>query len=94
MRLRLNKNGVTKEVITGFSWKLFFFGVFYPLAIGDNSGAWKLFWMGLVTLGFNWLIAPFTYNKNKIKRLLEDGYEPDSIQDENYLVYNLQYKVK
>jgi hypothetical protein len=93
MSIKLKKNGVTKKVSTGFSWKLFLFGILYPLATGDNNGAWKLFWIGFLTFGLNYIIAPFTYNKNRIKRLLEDGYEPCELSDETYLVNNLEYKV-
>ena len=69
-----NEAGVVKEVKKGFSWTMFFFGVFVPLVRGD----WFYFFITLIlaplTYGISWLIFPFIYNRLYLNRLLNKGY--------------------
>jgi len=70
-----NKAGVTKQVKKGFSFTMFFFGIFVPLVRGD----WKYFFISLIaaifTVGISWLVFPFFYNKLYMNDLLNKGYE-------------------
>ena len=47
----LEKNGLRKEVKVGFSWTVFFFGLFVPLFRGDLKWAAIMFF-GTILLGF------------------------------------------
>lgn len=71
----LKKNGHTKKVATGYSWKSLFFGVFYPLYRGDYAGFFIQFILGLLTGGLSWLVVPFRYNKIYLDRLIVDGWK-------------------
>lgn len=75
MKVRLWKGaGPVKEVKTGFSWTMLFFGGFVPLLRGDPK--WLLIWMVAcpLTFGIAGFIFPFIYNKSYIKGLLASGY--------------------
>lgn len=77
-------SGLVKEVKKGFSWTLFFFGLFVPLIRGDLKWAVIMFLLqvlvGSFTLGIGALVVnlifAFIYNKIYIKELLEKGYRP------------------
>ena len=77
-------SGMVKEVKKGFSWTVFFFGLFVPLIRGDLKWAAIMFALSLLAgslsfgLGslFISLIFSFIYNKLYIKELLEKGYRP------------------
>ena len=76
MKIRV-KNDIDKrkEVKLGFSWTMFFFGVFVPLFRGD----WKWFLIILIANLFTYGLASvafaFIYNKIYIDDLLEKGYK-------------------
>lgn len=72
--ITLEKNGLTKKVSTGFSWKLLMFGVFYPFFRGDFKGFLVQLIMCFITIGFSWLVSPFFYNKNYVKRMIDKGW--------------------
>ena len=83
MKIRV-KNDIrrTKEIKIGFSWTMFFFGIFVPLFRGD----WKWFLiilltevlLGMVSGGIITLLLmiafPFFYNKLYARDLYEKGY--------------------
>ncbi len=79
-----HESGLVKEVKKGFSWTLFFFGLFVPLIRGDLK--WTIIMLllqglaGALTLGIGAfvvsLIFAFVYNKIYIRGLLEKGYRP------------------
>ena len=94
MAITLHKNGITKKVATGFSWKNLFFGCLYPIARGDTKGFFLQLGLAFITAGLCWLITPFFYNKNWLKRLLEDGYKPFDEKAEKYLVRKLNYQTQ
>jgi len=89
--ITLKKNGLEKKVATGFSFKVLFFGCLYPLVTGDNKGAVIQFVLASLTMGLSWLVVPFTYNKMRVKRLIEDGYEPANYKSEEYLIKKVGY---
>lgn len=74
--------GVVKEVKMGWSWTVFFFGIFPPLFRGDFKWAGIFFAIGLLlawtTAGVGNLvlniIMAVAYNKLYIKDLLNAGY--------------------
>lgn len=92
MAITLQKNGITKKVATGFSWKNLFFGCLYPIARGDTKGFFLQFGLAIITAGLCWFITPFFYNKIWLKRLIEDGYKPFNEKAENYLSRKLNYQ--
>ncbi len=92
--ITLVKNGVTKDIATGFSWKSLLFGVLYPIARGDFKGMIIQFVLASLTLGLSLFIVPFTYNKAYIKRVLTDGYQPLDLKTEDYLIRKIGYIVK
>jgi len=71
-----------KEIKLGFSWTMFFFGVFVPLVRGD----WKYFFiitgvalvLTIISMGFlgglTQLVFCFVYNKLYARDLYEQGY--------------------
>lgn len=77
-----NEAGMVKEVKKGFSWTVFFFGVFVPLIRGDLKWAGIMLLIsilaGVVTMGFGafipGVIFAFKYNKVYMKDLYEKGY--------------------
>lgn len=91
--------GIVKECPTGYSWKIFFFSVFYPLCRGDirwaailtvlcvMASAATVFVLGLGALLVPPIFAAF-YNKLFITELLEKGYIPANNESETYLVEN------
>ena len=73
----LEKNGLRKEVKVGFSWTVFFFGLFVPLFRGDLKWAAIMFFgtilLGFATLGIGGavlgIVMSFVYNKIYIKEI-------------------------
>jgi hypothetical protein len=92
--ITLQKNGVTKNVATGFSWKSFFFGCLYPTARGDYKGLFIQWILAILTFGLSWFVVPFTYNKAYIKRLLIDGYTPSDYRSKEYLIREINYQAE
>ena len=70
----LIKNGLTKEVPTGYSFTTLLFGVCVPLFRSDYKGFFIQTILAMFTLGLSWLIVPFTYNKTYLNRLISDGW--------------------
>ncbi|MCY4263756.1 MAG: DUF2628 domain-containing protein [Gammaproteobacteria bacterium] len=80
--MKLTKNGVTKEVPTGFSFTTLFFGFFPALFRGDLK--WACIQLianvaiAIVTLGFgvivSWVIFAFIYNGRYLQDLQADGW--------------------
>jgi hypothetical protein len=93
MAILLKKNGITKKVATGFSWKSLLFGCLYAAARGDFKGFFIQIVLSLITGGFYWLFIPFFYNKLFLKRLITDGYLPADEDTLRYLQRNLKYSV-
>jgi len=90
--IKLEKNGIERRLSTGYSFKSLVFGIFFPLFIGDLTGAFRHFLLAVCTCGISWLFVPFFYNKKKIKRFVEKGYLPATIKDKQYLVRKIHYK--
>ena len=91
MSVRLKKNGITKELATGFSFKYFLFGAFYVWSKQGFGKAFKHSFLTMVTLSIYYWLQCFKYNKSCVEELLLQGYEPATLQDENYLRLNLNY---
>lgn len=75
--MRVMKNHSTGHEITvkeGFSWTVFFWGCFTPLARGDVKWAFIMFVSAIITCGFSWLVFPFIYNGIYINDLIKKGY--------------------
>ena len=91
MSVRLKKNGITKELATGFSIKYFLFGSFYVWAKQGFGKACKHSLLTMVTLSIYYWVQCFKYNKNCIEDLILEGYEPLELKDETYLMTKLNY---
>lgn len=87
----INEIGKGKEITIGFSWTMFFFGLFVPLFRSD----WKWFLILLVVnviffpTGYPFipaLIFCFFYNKLYARDLYNAGYRGMSAADERILV--------
>ena len=65
---------LTKEVPVGFSWTVFFWGMFPALFRSDWKWALIMFFLALVTFGFSFFVFMFIYNKLYMDSLLEQGY--------------------
>ena len=87
-----------KEIKLGFSWTMFFFGVFVPLFRGDWK--WFLIILGIeVVLTFTGLlfIMPFVmlglsffYNRLYAKDLYDNGYRGLTLEEERELFKYIQ----
>lgn len=75
MKVRIKRANKTKEIPTGFSWKSLFFGVLYPLFIGDLTGFFLQLVISILTCGLSWLVTPFYYNENRLNRFMRNGWE-------------------
>ena len=69
----LVREGEQKVITTGFSFTVLFFGVFVPLLRGDGMGFLIQLALAFFTMGFSWLIVPFTYNNAYEQRLRSQG---------------------
>ena len=82
----VHPNGSVKAGIkVGFSWTLFFFGVFVPLFRGDIKYFLIMLVAALVTFGLSWLVFPFIYNQLFVKDLIAAGYRPEGEVATNFL---------
>lgn len=72
--ITLHKNGITKKVAEGYSWKSLFFGVLYPAYRGDFKGFVIQFVLAMITFGLSWLFVPFFYNKTYLNRCVDNGW--------------------
>ena len=77
-------NGRVREAPLGFSWTTFFFGPF-PMLI---RGAWKLFFLELLTaaltFGLAWFYWIFAVNRHYAKDLVRDGFQYRSSRRTTY----------
>src|SRR4051794_16889766 len=69
-------SGITKRIKLGFSWTLFFFGLWVPIFRGDFRNLLRIWLLGIVTLSIYYWVACWTYNSRYAKGLLEKGYLP------------------
>lgn len=67
--------GKMREAPVGFSWTVFFFGVFPSLFRQHWSGFLIMIICGALTMGLSHLVFMFIYNKMYIKNLINDGYK-------------------
>ena len=88
----LTKNGLTKKVSTGYSFKALLFGCLYPIARGDYKGAFRHFMYASFTLGLSIFFTPFFYNRKYVKELIEKGYTPANEESETYLMRKFSYE--
>lgn len=72
-------NGAIKEAPVGFSWTVFFFGLFPALFRGDWKWAVIMLILAVMTFGLSNLAFMFIYNKLYIKELIGEGYKAESI---------------
>lgn len=72
--ITIEKNGLTKKVATGYSFKSLFFGIFYPASRGDFKGVIIQSILGIVTCGLSWIFVPFAYNKIYLERMISKGW--------------------
>lgn len=95
MKIRVkNDIGITKEIKVGFSWTMFFFGVFVPLFRGDWKGFVSILGVEFVlTVTGAILIMPlvmlglsFLYNKLYAKDLYDKGYRGLTPEENQELV--------
>ena len=84
--LKNPSNGLVKEVKVGFSWTVFFFGIFVPLFRSDFKWAIIMSLLAMLTMGLSSLVFPFIYNKIYIKEMIEKGYKPIDNYAENKLM--------
>jgi hypothetical protein len=74
--ITIKKYNQTKQVSTGYSWKLLFFGIFYPIARNDFKGVLIHLLIACLTFGVGYLlVVPFTYNKAYLNRMLDNGWQ-------------------
>jgi hypothetical protein len=86
-----NQNKQIKESGIGFSWTVLFFGMFVPLLRKDWSSfsiyaGIMLMSLAFPPIAFVTIIAPFVYNKYYLKRLLNEGYYPTTVEQARILV--------
>lgn len=78
MKVIFEKNGITKEVKSGFSWTTFFFSGFPQLFRGEIL-------IGILLLFFSYLgvhlIYAFFANKITARRLIGDGWSAANPSD-------------
>ena len=72
--MKIEKNGMIKEIATGYSWKSLFFGVLYPATRGDYKGFVIQLTLAFITGGISWLFVPFAYNTNYLERMISKGW--------------------
>ena len=70
----ITKNGLEKNIATGYSWKSLLFGCLYPAARGDFKGLGIQAFLAILTFGLSWLVVPFYYNKRYLERMISDGW--------------------
>lgn len=70
----MSKNGSYKYIKTGFSWTTYFWGCIPSICRGDFKNAFKIFIVGILTLGIYTDIKSFTINKDYENYLMNLGY--------------------
>lgn len=81
----LEKDGIQKKGFIGFSWTMFFFGVFVPLFRGDFKWIIITLILSILSFGLAQFILCFLYNKFYTLSLLEQGYKPANDFSKNLL---------
>ncbi|MGY0162937.1 hypothetical protein [Edwardsiella tarda] len=84
-----------KEIPTGFSWTMLFFGIFVPLLRGYFIYFFILLalcFLGGLGIIIAWFICPFIINKHYRQHLLSNGWVTESIYME--LVEEKEKKAK
>lgn len=71
MIVTLKKNGLKKQVKSGFSWTTLLFGAWVPLL----RGMWIQLLIMFLTCGFAYFYYIFTINRIYARKLIEDGWE-------------------
>ena len=71
MHITLKKNGLRREVKSGFSWTTLLFGAWVPLL----RGMWAQLFIMFATFGFAYFYYIFTINRIYARKLIEDGWE-------------------
>jgi len=79
-------SGVTKRIKLGFSWTLFFFGLWVPIFRGDFRNLFRIWLLSIVTLSIYYWVSCWTYNTRYTKQLLEKGYLPADDTAKNELI--------
>ena len=74
MKKVMSKNGSYKYIKTGFSWTTYFWGCIPSICRGDFKNAFKIFIVGILTLGIYTDIKSFTINKDYENYLMNLGY--------------------
>jgi hypothetical protein len=75
--------GSIKEAPVGFSWTIFFFGVFPSIFRGDWRWAAIQMVCAIFTMNLSSVIFMFIYNKLYIKDLIRAGYKAQSIYSDD-----------
>ena len=73
-KITIEKNGISKKISKGYSWKSLLFGCFYPAARGDFKGLITQLILCMFTGGLSWLVTPFVYNRIYLERMVNDGW--------------------
>jgi hypothetical protein len=81
-----HSSGVTKRVKVGFSWTFFFFGLWVVLFRGDFKNFFRIWGLGIITLGIYYIISCWTYNKRYTEDLLVKGFSPVDDLAKNVLI--------
>ena len=70
----ISKNGITKQIPSGFSWTTLFFWFIPALTRRDISWAMVMFVLAIFTSGLSLLIFPFIYNHLYLSKLRVEGW--------------------
>ncbi|MCY3767914.1 MAG: hypothetical protein OXG56_00890 [Gammaproteobacteria bacterium] len=83
--LRHEASGLVKPGYYGFSWTYLFFGFFVPAIRGEILISLLHFVLNIVTFGIWWIAMMFLYNKQYMRRMLENGWILAGSDAENQL---------
>jgi|TARA_B110000263_G_C15137912_1_gene431969 hypothetical protein len=86
IRLKHNESGLTKIGCYGFSWTYLCFGPFVPMFRGElGVGALHILF-ALFSAGISNIIFAFIYNKQYLRRQLENGWILAGEESQNQIV--------
>lgn len=74
MKKIMKKDSSYKYVKVGFSWSTYFWGWIPSIYRGDFKSAFKIFILGILTLGVYTDVKSFTINKDYDRHLINLGY--------------------
>ena len=86
--LKHEASGLVKPGYYGFSWTYLFFGFFVPAIRGEILISLLHFMLNIVTFGIWWIAMIFLYNKQYMRRMLENGWKLAGSDAENQLAAN------